>query len=314
MAPHTVATVTAAFEGSITVSSHCSICCIHVLSASLGLLTSSHLFLSAACRLSDCPWIGQCVGERNHRYFVGFVLSLTVLTCYVFVVSLVDVIRAGISDALGSGLGGHIVALVECVFTFVVGWCFISLSAYQLYLIAEHTTTNAHIKEQRDQRQRQAQLAWEQHRAYTQRIQGAAGSPLHQRSSLSASATPANPEPSPLQPADDGVPIGRSGGAEEAVVGAITGSAFTTGTQPDSPTPPTSSLPHTASQPSAPGLEHTVQLYADADAFRVSHGVLDAYWHFFCGTLPASSVDMDSEVLVDQHNKVIAYSHNAPAP
>lgn len=267
--------------------------------------------------LSDCPWIGQCVGERNHRYFVGFVLSLTALTCYVFVVSLVDVIRAGVSDALGSGLGGHIVALVECVFTFVCGLCFLSLSAYQLYLIAEHTTTNAHIKEQRDARQRQARLAWEQHQAYTARMQGSAGPPLHQLSPSppAASTSVPSPAPSPLPPPDDGIPIGRSGGAEEAMVGAITGSAFTAGTQPDSPHPSSSSpSPLPATQSVEPGMEHTVQLYPDAEAFRVSHGVLDAYWNFFCSTLPASSLDMDSEVLVDSRNKVIAYSHGTVAP
>ena len=252
------------------------------------------------------------MGERNHRYFVGFVLSLTVLTCYVFVVSLVDVIRAGVSDALSSGLSGHIIALVECVFTFVVGWCFISLSAYQLYLIAEHTTTNAHIKEQRDERHRQAQLAWEQHRAYTERIQGAAGPPLHhQSSSPPAPATSATSDSSLVPPPDDGIPIGGSGGVEEAVVGAISGSTFTAGTQPDSPTP----TPPTITQPATdPGMEHTIRLYPDAEAFRVSHGVLDAFRQFFCSTLPASSLDMESDVLVDQQNNIIAFSHTTLAP
>ena len=305
---------------------HRQLACTHITHSTgsrCGLLAStSHpvcsCLLPASLCCPDCPWIGQCVGERNHRYFVGFVLSLTVLTCYVFVVSLVDVIQAGVSDGLAGG--DHIVALVECVFTFVVGWCFISLSAYQLYLIAEHTTTNAHIKEQREQRQRHAQAAWEQHRAYTQRMQGAAGPPLHlQQSSPPTPATADSSELSLVPPADDGIPVGRSGGAEEAMVGAITGSVFTTGTQPDSPTQPhpTSSPPTTttAAQPATQaGMEHTVRLYPDAEAMRVSGGVLEAYWTFFCSPLPASGVDMDSDVLVDQHNKVVAYSHTHPAP
>ena len=251
------------------------------------------------------------MGERNHRYFVGFVLSLTVLTCYVFVVSVVNVVEAGVDSALS---GGHIVALVEAVFTFVVGWCFLSLSAYQLFLIAEHTTTNAHIKEQRDARQRQAQLAYEQHRLYAQRINGAAGPPLHQQA---ASAQPpagsSSSEPSVLPPPDDGVPIGREGGVEEAVIGAISGSTFTAGTQPDSPTPATTGG-GTVEFAAADAQQPTMHLYPDAEAFRVSHGMVDAFRHFFCSPLPASGLDMESEVLVDEHRKIIAYSHPTPVP
>ena len=29
-----------------------------------------------------CPWVGNCVGEKNHKYFMGYLLCLCTLTLY----------------------------------------------------------------------------------------------------------------------------------------------------------------------------------------------------------------------------------------
>ena len=36
-----------------------------------------------------CPWIGNCVGKRNYKYFLGFVLSINILTYYLIAFSIV---------------------------------------------------------------------------------------------------------------------------------------------------------------------------------------------------------------------------------
>lgn len=39
-----------------------------------------------------CPWVGNCVGKRNYRYFYLFTLSLSLLTIYIFTFDIVHVV------------------------------------------------------------------------------------------------------------------------------------------------------------------------------------------------------------------------------
>ena len=39
-----------------------------------------------------CPWVGNCVGKRNYRYFYMFTLSLSLLTIYIFAFDIVHVV------------------------------------------------------------------------------------------------------------------------------------------------------------------------------------------------------------------------------
>ncbi|KAF9597293.1 hypothetical protein IFM89_016434 [Coptis chinensis] len=100
-----------------------------------------------------CPWVGQCIGIRNYRFFYMFISTSTVLCLYVFAFSWVNILKHSDGGPLWTAMRNEVLSVVLIVYCFIAVWFVGGLTVFHFYLICTNQTTYENFRYRYDKKE-----------------------------------------------------------------------------------------------------------------------------------------------------------------
>ncbi|XP_065199284.1 palmitoyltransferase ZDHHC9-like [Sycon ciliatum] len=111
---------------------------------------ASHCSICDACVDQfdhHCPWVGNCVGRRNYRYFYGFLATLSLYCIYVLAFGILHLVLLSKEyDSFSAVSRKAPLTLVIVIIAFFAMWSVIGMCGYHTMLVGNAKTTNEEIK------------------------------------------------------------------------------------------------------------------------------------------------------------------------
>ncbi|KAH9308269.1 hypothetical protein KI387_036180, partial [Taxus chinensis] len=101
-----------------------------------------------------CPWVGQCIGQRNYLFFFIFVASTTILCIYVFAISALYIkfIMDGDEGTVWEAMRQSPASVILMMYTFISVWFVGGLTIFHLFLISRNETTYENFRQRSENR------------------------------------------------------------------------------------------------------------------------------------------------------------------
>jgi len=94
-----------------------------------------------------CPWIGNCVGRRNYRYFYSFIVSLAFMCVFIFACAVTHLVLLTREDKLFlEAIKETPASVLVAIICFFSVWSVLGLAGFHTYLTTSNQTTNEDIK------------------------------------------------------------------------------------------------------------------------------------------------------------------------